>query len=202
MKKTDIIMLFGMAGAIAFTNIFSAGRTLYSLERDVLRLHILANSDSEDDQQLKLAVRDKLLENSDELFGGCDTLDEMKDRAKEKQSEINDIAMSVIYDKGYDYAVSNSVVNMEFDDRTYGDMTMPAGTYDALRVEIGSGQGHNWWCVMYPPLCLPAAEEVKADKSKANEYFTDKQLDMLENHDDYKVRLWCVDFFEKIVSLF
>ena len=202
MKKTDIILLLGMAGAIAFTNIFGVGRTLYSLERDVLRLHILANSDTDEDQQLKLAVRDKLLENSEELFGGCDTLDEMKVRAREKQSEINDIALSVIHEKGYDYSVKNSVVNMEFDDRTYGDMTMPSGTYDALRVKIGSGKGHNWWCVMYPPLCLPAAEEVHADKQKADDYFNDQQIDMLENHDDYKVRLWCVDFFKKIFSLF
>ena len=202
MKRTDIILALGMLGAIAFTNICGAGKTLYSLENDVLRLHILANSDSDDDQQLKLAVRDKLLENSEELFGGCDSLEDMKSRAQQKKPEINDIALSVIHEMGYDYDVKSSVVNMEFDDRTYGDMTMPSGTYDALRVEIGSGKGHNWWCVMYPPLCLPAAEEVDADSKKAEKYFDKCQMDMLENHDDYKVRLWCVDFFKKIVSLF
>ena len=202
MKKTDIILLLGMAGAIAFTNISSVGRTLYSLENDVLRLHILANSDSREDQQLKLAVRDKLLESSEKLFGGCETLADMKERAQQKRSEINDIALSVIHEKGFDYTVKNSVINMGFNDRTYGDLTMPAGQYDALRVEIGSAQGHNWWCVMYPPLCLPAAEDVSADKKKAEEYFNKDQLDIMENHDNYKVRLWCADFFDKLLSLF
>ena len=91
---------------------------------------------------------------------------------------------------------------MGFNDRTYGDLTMPAGQYDALRVEIGSAQGHNWWCVMYPPLCLPAAEDVNADKKKAEEYFNKDQLDIMENHDNYKVRLWCADFLDKLLSLF
>ncbi|MGN0614358.1 MAG: stage II sporulation protein R [Porcipelethomonas sp.] len=198
MKKTDIILLTGLIGSIAFTNFADFGSTLYSIENDVLRMHILANSDSEEDQQLKLSVRDKLLEKSGEIFGGCETLEEMKQCAQEKKEEINSIALDVIHQNGYDYTVDTQVVNMEFDAREYGDITMPAGNYDALRVTIGEAEGHNWWCVMYPPLCLPAAESVEADEKTAEEYFSSKQLDVMENPEDYKVKFRCAEWFASL----
>lgn len=202
MKKTDIILLTGLFASIVFTNFCDFGRTLYDIEHDVLRMHILANSDSEEDQELKLAVRDRLLEKSDELFGGCDSLEQMKQRADEKKDEINAIALDVIHQRGYDYPVETQVVNMKFDARPYGNITMPAGDYDALRVTIGEAEGHNWWCVMYPPLCIPAAEEVSADEERAGEYFTDKELDVMENPEDYQVKFKCAQWFDSIGKFF
>ena len=198
MKKTDIILFAGLASAMLFTNFTEFGKTLYSIENDVLRMHILANSDSEEDQNLKLCVRDKLLENSQELFGDCNNLEEMKACAIEKQDEIKEIALDVIHEKGYNYTVDTQVVNMEFDTREYGDITMPAGKYDALRVTIGKAKGHNWWCVMYPPLCLPAAEEVNSDMNTAEEYFDEKQLDVMENPEKYQVKFKCVEWYRAI----
>lgn len=198
MKKTDIILLAGLASAMLFTNFTEFGKTLYSIENDVLRMHILANSDSEEDQNLKLCVRDRLLENSQELFGECSSLEEMKACAIEKQDQIKEIALDVIHEKGYNYTVDTQVVNMEFDTREYGDITMPAGKYDALRVTIGKAQGHNWWCVMYPPLCLPAAEEVNADMNTAEEYFDEKQLDVMENPEKYQVKFKCVEWYRAL----
>lgn len=198
MKKTDVILLTGLIGSILFTNFADFGKTLYSIENEVLRMHILANSDTEEDQSLKLCVRDRLLEKSEGIFGECETLEEMKACAEEKKDEINSIALDVIHEKGYDYTVNTEVVNMEFDNREYGDITMPAGTYDAIRVTIGEAKGKNWWCVMYPPLCLPAAEEVTADKKTADDYFDTKQMDMMENPQNYKVKFKCVEWFTSI----
>ena len=170
-------------------------KKLDKIEHEVLRMHILANSDTEYDQNLKLKVRDKLLENSDEIFGGCENLEEMKIRANEKLDEINDIVLDVIHANGYNYTVQTQLVNMEFDAREYGDITMPAGKYDALRVTIGEAEGHNWWCVMYPPLCIPAAEKVESDEQAAEDYFEAEELDIMKNPDKYEVRFKCVELF-------
>ncbi len=198
MKKADIILLSGLVASIVFTNFFDFGKTLYSIENEVLRMHILANSDSDEDQALKLCVRDRLLENSEELFGGCETLEEMRACANQKKQEINSIALDVIHEKGYDYSVNTEVVNMEFDNREYGDITMPAGTYDAVRVTIGDAKGKNWWCVMYPPLCLPAAQEVETDKNVAENYFDEKQMDIMKSPEKYQVKFKCVEWFTGI----
>lgn len=198
MKKTDIILIAGLLGSIIFTNFADFENTLGSIRQDVLRMHILANSDSKEDQNLKLCVRDELLEKSEELFGECKTLEDMKICAEEKKDEINSLVLDVIHEKGFDYTANTQVVNMEFDAREYGDITMPAGTYDALRITIGNAQGHNWWCVMYPPLCLPAAENAEADMENANRYFNEKQLDIMENPDDYEVKFKCVEWYNSI----
>lgn len=198
MKKLDIVLLIGIIGSIIFSNFISFGKTLENIENEVLRIHILANSDTEYDQNLKLCVRDRLLEKSEELFGGCDTLEEMKQTANEKMDEINRIALDVIHEKGYDYNVDSQLVNMEFDNREYGDITMPAGRYDAVRITIGEAKGHNWWCVMYPPLCIPAAEEVEGDKKTAGRYFSEDELDVMENPENYKVKFKCVEMFREI----
>lgn len=202
MKKTDIILLTGLIASIIFTNFSDFGSTLNSIEHDVLRLHILANSDSSEDQQLKIQVRDKLLEKSEEFFGGCETLEQMKESAEEKKEEINSVVLDVIHENGFDYSANTQVVNMEFDTREYGDITMPTGDYDALRITIGDAMGHNWWCVMYPPLCLPAAENVESDNKKADEYFDKKQLDVMENPDDYQVKFKCVEWYKSIKKWF
>lgn len=198
MKKTDIILIGGLIGAILFSNIAQFQSTLSGLENEVLRMHILANSDSEEDQQLKIKVRDSLLEHSEEIFGECSTLEEMKDTAGENLDYINDIVLEVIDENGFDYSAQSSLVNMEFDDRVYGGLTMPAGNYDALRITIGEAQGHNWWCVMYPPLCIPAAETVSADTDTAEDYFTKEELDVMENPENYQVKFKCAEVFKGI----
>lgn len=124
----------------------------------VFRLHIIANSDSDADQALKLKVRDKILEFSPELFSGASDKDEVMAQAQQNLDEIQAIAQQEVCDEGYSYGAQVEIVNMYFTTRTYGDVTLPAGNYDALRIIIGAGEGHNWWCVLFPPLCLPSAE--------------------------------------------
>lgn len=202
MKKTDIILFGGLISAIFFSNLAGFENTLSGLEENVLRMHILANSDSEEDQNLKLKVRDELLEHSEEIFGGCDTLEEMENAAEQNLDYINDIVLDVIEENGFDYGAKSEVVSMEFDNRVYEDITMPAGEYEALRVTIGEAQGKNWWCVMYPPLCIPAAEEVETDKKVADEYFSEDELDVMKNPEEYEVKFKCVEVFRGIKNKF
>ena len=148
MKKFDVVLILGCLGAVLFSDFSGVNRTLESIKSDVLRMHILANSDSEEDQALKLKVRDRLLECSEDIFGGADSLEEMKKKAGTKLDKINSIVGEVIHENGYNYSSEAKLVNMDFDTREYGEITMPAGKYDALRITIGEAEGHNWWCVM------------------------------------------------------
>ena len=163
---------------------------LKALRHQVLRLHILANSDSPEDQALKLKVRDRLLEHAQELFAGCDTAEEMQVRAWEQRDTIQALAQDVLDENGCSDTVTVRLTEMAFDARTYEDITMPAGEYAALRILIGNAQGHNWWCVMYPPLCLPAVSP--------DDCFDSETLDMLEQPRQYEVRFKCAEIWDSI----
>ena len=177
MKKFHtLILTAGFILTIIISNsvgFIKDGRKLDQLRESVLRLHILADSDSEEDQRLKLCVRDALLERSGELFGEADDLESAEEAALEALPEIVDIAENTLRAQGCDSPVRAYLADMEFDERVYGNITMPAGKYRALRIEIGEAKGHNWWCVMYPPLCIPAAEKVESRNEK--EYYDEKK---------------------------
>ena len=130
------------------------GRMQEHLAEEVLRFHILANSDSEEDQTLKLTVRDGIL---DFLEGEMpETLDvrETVRWIRRHADELEDVGREIVSKEGYDYPVHAAVTTCWFPDRIYGDMTFPAGNYEALRIELGDAKGHNWWCVLYPSLCF------------------------------------------------
>lgn len=202
-KYSCAIMAAGLIISVAVSNICSFigdGRELDKLRNSVLRLHILANSDSSYDQTLKLCVRDALLERSDEIFGDAESFEEAREFASGQLELIEQIAEETLAVKGCKAPVSAEIADVYFDERVYGDITMPAGEYTALRVEIGEAQGHNWWCVMYPPLCIPAAcEETVGDNKEAEEEFFDEdQQDIIYNPGKYRVRF---AIWDKIKSL-
>lgn len=156
MKKIDASLILGLVFALIIGNMNCFSKQCDKVSESVLRLHILANSDSESDQQLKLKVRDAILaETADEM--NTNSLSSAKTAAKNNLSKIQKIAEKTIEKNGYDYSVSVEMTNMYFDTRHYENATMPAGDYDAVRVTIGNGEGHNWWCVIYPPLCVSPA---------------------------------------------
>ena len=130
-----------------------------AIYRDTVRLHILANSDSEEDQALKLRVRDKLLVEYASLFSEATSCDEAAERAEAALPQIETSVREWILAWGYDYAVQVTLSTEWYDTRVYEDFTLPKGYYTSLRVLIGEGAGHNWWCVMFPPLCLDMAVE-------------------------------------------
>lgn len=202
-KYTGIIMTASMVLTILISNALSFvddGRKLDELRGSVLRLHILANSDSEEDQRLKLCVRDALLEQSGELFGGADTLEAAEIMAEAELPEIERIARETLKSQGSSQTVTAKLVDMHFDERVYDGLTMPAGDYRALRVELGEAEGHNWWCVMYPPLCLPAACRVTINTSAEEEHFDKKELDIMYRPKKYRIRFAIWDKIKKLLD--
>lgn len=125
-----------------------------NLSTAVFRLHVIANSDSDEDQSLKLKVRDSLLKYMNKICSNCSTKEEAISIAIQHKDEFQKIAEQTIVSNGYTYSVKININNFYFPTKNYGDISLPAGMYDALRVEIGESKGQNWWCVMFPSLCF------------------------------------------------
>ena len=124
------------------------------LAEEVLRFHVLANSDSEEDQSLKIKVRDSVLAFLEENMPETDSASETTAWAREHIDAIEEVGRDTVAASGADQTVSAAVTTCWFPDKSYGDITFPAGNYEALRIEIGAAKGHNWWCVLYPSLCF------------------------------------------------
>lgn len=172
--------------AVVFAAVFAAGACsvgafAYNCSRvrsDVLRMHVIANSDCSADQQLKLMVRDAVLERGAQLFDGTVTADEARRKIEPHKAELEAAAREVIERAGYDYPVSVNVVNEYFATRCYGSLTMPAGRYTAVKVVIGEGAGRNWWCVIFPSLCVPATTDGFVDAAAAGG-FSDAEIGLM-----------------------
>ncbi len=138
-----------------------------NISDEVFRLHVIANSNSEDDQNLKYIVRDALLLYMNEISVNVTSKTELVKIISSNEMEFLKIAQQTIIDNGYNYSVEISIGNFEFPIKTYGDISLPAGSYDALKVEIGEAIGENWWCVMFPPLCfIDVSTGIVPDESK------------------------------------
>lgn len=168
------------------------------ISNDTFRLHILANSDSESDQSLKLKVRDKVLEYTQELFNTSDSKEIAEKAVKDNLQSIADVAYKEILDNGYEYKVRAELKNMYFTTRYYDDYTLPSGMYDALRITIGNGEGHNWWCVMYPSICVSSSQE---QDIRAKKVFNDEEYAVVKN-EQYQYKFKIVEIFEKLRSFF
>lgn len=155
MKKA-IIPLF----VILITTIFISAMPTEAdaaIYEDTVRLHILANSDTAKDQELKLKLRDEILAAFGKSLSVFESVDEAKEELSEKISEIKEFADGKIGELGYDYTCEVTLTREWYDTRDYGDYSLPCGYYTSLRVIIGEGEGKNWWCIMFPPLCLDAS---------------------------------------------
>ena len=124
------------------------------IAEEVFRLHVIANSDKDMDQELKLQVKNKIVEYLQKILKPDADLEETKEAVLTHLQEIEEEAEKTVEEAGFDYEVRAAVENTYFPDKTYGDCTFPAGEYEALNVRIGEAQGHNWWCVLYPSLCF------------------------------------------------
>lgn len=198
MNKIETSLLIGMIATIIFTGFFSFAEDYEEITDNVFRLHILANSDSEEDQALKLKVRDKVLEETAYLFDNSKSKEQTALEVESRLDEITEIAESVVKANGYDYAVKCEVTDMYFDNRVYDKITMPEGNYTALRITIGEAAGHNWWCVMFPPLCLPAVTNIDEMMEECDGILTEEEFDMLQNPQNYKAKFYIVELFNKL----
>ena len=163
----------------------------------VVRLHVLANSDSEEDQALKLKVRDRILTEAQGLLGEMDDKQQALEQLAAAIPALQAAAEDEIVQQGYHYPVTLTITNMYFNTREYKTITLPAGTYDALRVSIGSGKGKNWWCVVFPPMCLSAATEEVDASAQLDAVLQADELEIVENADQYEVRFKLVEWFEE-----
>lgn len=162
-----------------------------NISNQVLRLHIIANSNSPYDQQLKLLVRDRILKDCGYLFENATSPDVATDYAKEASGQICRIAEDEIRKQGFFYPVQVSVADTNFPTKKYGHVTLPAGMYQAVRVEIGSSAGRNWWCVLYPPLCLTegAFDVPKESLDTLKENLSPKEFEMITHPEKIQVKM-------------
>ena len=131
-----------------------ARKTSHDLADDVVRIHIRANSNGEEDQAVKLAVRDEITAYLDGKLRGCEDKADAVRVLETERENLADIAQTVLYRNGFDYKVRVELKNENFPERVYGDYVFPVGDYDALMIYLGEGAGDNWWCVAFPPLCF------------------------------------------------
>jgi stage II sporulation protein R len=197
-----LLVLLLLIVFVCFSAYFYVTAVSSGISDSVFRLHVIANSDSDEDQALKLKVRDSLLEYMNSLCSSTSSKEEAMRIANEHIDDFTKIAQDVIAQNGYDYSVDVSVGSCDFPTKEYGDVSLPAGTYDALRVKIGSASGHNWWCVMFPPLCfVDVSSGIVPDESKEilHDTMSDEEYDLVTSSDSdseltFKFKL--VEFFE------
>lgn len=198
--KRDRIILSLFSGAlslyIAFSCTYFAGAA-QSVREDVVRLHILANSDSEKDQNIKLKVRDELLEKNTLILSDGVNQDNAVEYFELSKDELLETASDVLRENGFDYDVKVYLEKEYFETREYGELIFPAGEYTALKVVLGEGKGRNWWCVMFPPLCVPAADDIEV-KNNTEDYLTESGNEIVNGGKKYIMKFKLLEMYEEL----
>lgn len=195
-KRIKLSLIFGIICAMLLS------MTQFSvlcddLRENILRLHIIANSDSQEDQALKLKIRDTILNETGDLFLGVTELENAEKQASEHIDEFTQIANRVIKENGFDYSANVTLGDCFFETREYETFTLPAGNYRSLIIELGKAEGKNWWCVIFPSVCIPAASSGDLRDST-----DEKSAEVAENSDQYIVKFKAVEIYEKIKNWF
>lgn len=192
MKKLEISLLAALALCIlgACAQIPFA-KACEDIRADTLRLHVIANSDEAADQAVKLAVRDAILAQSETLFCEADSKQAAERALESRLAEIKRIADETLASRGFDYTARVTVAETQFDTRTYESFVLPAGNYTALRVELGAAQGKNWWCVLYPALCVPTAQP-----DEPLEDYTEQEREIVTGGEKYEIRFKLEELFQ------
>lgn len=178
-------------------NITAFSKQCDSIRDKMLRMHVIANSDSEADQALKLKVRDAVLKEGKEIFNGSVTAKQAEEKILPHTEQLRQTALDVIKNEGYNYDVQITVQKEYFSTRTYDNyVTLPAGYYTAVKVIIGEGAGQNWWCVMFPPMCLPAADA----ECEISDVLTEEETEIVTGTEKYQFKFKIVEFFENLLK--
>ena len=160
----------------------------------IIRFHVIANSNDDEDQALKLKVRDKVIEFVSNSLKESNSLDESRQFIIENKSNIEDIAKDVIVQSGYSYNVTSSLSRENFPDKLYGDVVFPQGEYEAYRILIGEAKGENWWCVMFPPLCFVDGTKEAIDSTEVVDTLNNNKEKVKNNKVKFKSKLFEVLF--------
>ncbi len=192
-----LLFIYTFICAFSYVNAVST-----NIQDSVFRLHVIANSDSDEDQNLKYIVRDKVLEYINSISTNESSKEEVIALANKNINEIQMIAENTIRENGYNYSIKLNIGNFAFPTKTYGDISFPAGFYDALKIEIGEAKGQNWWCVMFPPLCfVDVTSGVVPEESKEimKENLSDEEYELVsENSNDINFKFKIIEMFQNI----
>ncbi len=211
MKKIFLILLLVIMGVASFFVIRSVvhSKKQYNVQKEIasniIRFHVRANSDSKEDQQLKLAVKDSVVQYLEKRMEGVESLDEARKILYDDSDSIKRLALDVIRGLGYGYDVRVYFSKEIFPLKEYGDMSFPPGEYEAFRVDIGDSEGRNWWCVLFPPLCfVDSACSIVPEDSKEifRNYLSDEAYSAITlkslRESDCKIRFRYLKFLNKL----
>lgn len=190
-----LFIIYVLFSLVSYSNAVSK-----DISNSVFRLHVIANSNSEEDQNLKYKVRDALIEYMNFISKDVTSKEETIKIAEENKENFYNIAKKVINDNGFNYNVNINIGNFSFPTKTYGDISLPAGFYDALKVEIGEASGRNWWCVMFPSLCfVDVSEGIVPDESKEDlqSNLQEEEYNLISSDNlEFQVKFKLVELFE------
>lgn len=200
MKKTLLRIEISLLIALIICgvlNINAFSQQCENIREKMLRMHVIANSNTQEDQELKLKVRDAVLTAGKEVFDGSVTSTEAKAKIEPHIEYLENVALKTIKSEGFDYNVQITVENEYFNTRTYDNkVTLPAGNYNAIKVIIGEGKGQNWWCVMFPPMCLPTS----VAECEISDVLTEDETEIVTETEKYKFRFKVLEIIEELFN--
>ncbi len=188
-----IALILTVISAVTFEN------SCEGIREKVLRLHVIAASDSDTDQSIKYAVRDELLRDGESIFRGSETVFQAEERIGDSLGFLQKSAENTLRRLGCDFPVTVTLGRAYFPTRQYENITLPAGYYNAVKVIIGEGKGKNWWCVMFPPMCLPA---VVKESPELSDILSDKEESIVAGGKKYEIRFWFVEKYYELKKKF
>lgn len=174
-----------------FTSLANVIQTSNLINQNILRLHIIANSDEDFDQELKLSIRDEVLKLTNDLFTSTNNINDAINIAKKNINNINILSQSTAINQGYNYNIKTIITKEYFDTRYYDGFTLPAGYYNSIKIIIGKGKGHNWWCVLYPSVCISGCVD------DFNNVLTNDEYNLITNN-KYIPKFKIVEIYNKL----
>ncbi len=195
-KRIKLSLCFGLICAVLLS-MTQFNALCDDLRQNILRLHIIANSNSTVDQELKLKIRDRILEETSGAFADAESLSMAENKAQKELSHFSEIANRVIAENGFTYKAEVSLGDCFFETRHYDTFTLPAGSYCSLIIKLGEAKGKNWWCVIFPSICIPAASNHDLRNSVKEE-----SAQIAEQSDRYIIKFKTVEIYEKIKTFF
>lgn len=209
MKKVIFGIMFGVIFVLNFSTIYFESsakvkdnlnnEVIYDYDKikdEIIRFHVIANSDSEKDQKLKLEIRDEVIKYLEPKLSQSKSINESRKIIKENDKKIKEIAKNVVKDKGYNYKIDSQLSKENFPEKVYGNITLPQGEYEAYRILIGDSVGQNWWCVMFPPLCF-----VDVTKGEVAYNETEKRMDEIvqkEEKENYNLKFKFIEVLKDV----
>ncbi|WP_315081497.1 stage II sporulation protein R [uncultured Clostridium sp.] len=190
-------LVLGCTSSTMVDNNSSEELNYEEVKNSLIRFHVIANSDTNEDQSLKLKVRDEVINYLYPYLNKSDSLDESREIIKNNIEEVRSIAEKVIKENNYNYDVNIELSRENFPEKAYGNIVLPQGNYEAFRIIIGSGEGRNWWCVMFPPLCFVDESKAKIEYEKTQNKIKE-EVNKKDSKDSIKIKFKVVEVIDNL----